>query len=510
MLRSHERFYDNIIENIYYTRTFSKFITLIREIAKQSDIVLIAHNGHKFDHFFVYDALDVKCDPTVETFKLVELEMYNNSVIFADSFHWFTIPLAGLGKLVGLPKLVELNIDDPVYCCRDTAIIVEALKLIKNILLPVCKADLPYYCYYGVADVTYRYVHSFLDNSQHLNWSYVLWETLSSCYYGGRVDSCMYGMHLDAEVSCLDITSMYPSSLTRSLPAGNLSIVVGAPPSDKHSICFVRLTKEKKSCQSACFGIMPVHMQNCIAFFDYGLFDGWYTSVDINAFVDDGWHVEYKVCYVFDGQCSLASTYLGLYSKRKDPETTMQMDYAYKIAMNSSYGKFVQKHRQGNWLSRLPYIGWWCTAWTRRQLLHLKELASNTTILYNDTDSIFVLTDSVADMKLRHPEYFRKALATEGITVADEGSRRGLTVIGKKSYMWGDKTKFKGFVKNDALQSEIMYSVFGETATNTREGIAVKRLKNGLTYIDCFSKLTRNANANVPLYKSLCKCGLYH
>lgn len=515
-LTSHERFYDAAIEGVKYSRDFNKFISLVKTLTLHSDVVLVAHNGHKFDHFFVYDALDIPCAADVETFKLAELSINNHVITFADTWCWFTMKLADLGKLVGLPKLVELAIDDPIYCCRDTAIVVAALHLIRDAILPVCKIDLPYYCFYGVADVTYRYVHSFLDNSQHLNWSYSLWTVLSQCYYGGRVDSCMYGMHLNEEISCLDITSMYPSSLTRSLPAGNLSIVRGAPPPDKHSICCVTLHKDKRSCQSACFGILPVHMKTCIAFFDYGTFDGWYTSVDIAAFIDDGWLVQYHVCYVFDGSCTLAPIYLDLYAKRKHPETTKNMDYAYKIAMNSSYGKFVQKHRGGDWLSRLPYIGWWCTAHTRRQLLHLKQMASNTVILYNDTDSIFVLTRDVADMRRRCPQYFVKALATEGITVADEGSQTGLTVMGKKSYVWGKKIKFKGFEKpkrdDDAsMATEIQYALFGETATNSREGIPVKRIRNGLSFIDRFKTLTRNANVNIPVYKDLCnKCGLYH
>lgn len=510
VLQSAPKYYDGLIGNVYFTTNMDKFVALIKAVCMYSNVFLIAHNGHKFDHFYVLDALDLPVNPRINTFVLLSLPCNGHEISFGDTRAWFTMPLKALGNIVGLKKL-DLDLRDPVYCCRDTEIVVAAIKFINDYLLPVCHISQPYHCFYGIADATYRYVHSFLDNSMHFNWSITLFNELSACFYGGRVDSCMYGMFFDEEITCLDITSMYPSSLCRKLPAGNLSLVNGPPPPDLLSICYVTVHKETASCSSACFGIMPVHLNNTIAFFDYGTFDGWYTSTDLDTFKLDGWSVQYHCAYVFDSSCTLEPVYMKLYKLRKAPETIKQMDYAYKIAMNSSYGKFAQFERAESWCTRIPYIAWWCLAYSRVQLFHMKQMARHTTILYGDTDSIFIPSKDVPQMKKENPQYFQKTLAVEGITLADEGSKRGLIVLGKKSYCHGDTLKYKGFIKDNLCKNEFRDALLGEEIVNIRDGISKKSLCNGLCFIDKFRKLKRRGGVNIPVYKTLCtNCHLYH
>lgn len=504
-----QKYRQGTFRDIAYTKNKQHFVDLIKMLIRFHDIVLVAHNGHRFDHYFVLEWLDYAFDKEATTFKLLSLKVGTHTLEFKDTVTWFTMKASELGKLVGVLKL-PMDINDPAYCCTDTLIVVRALQFIAEYILPVCKAEEPFYAYYGVADVTYRLVQTYLDRNKHLIWRYDFCQIMEASYYGGRVDSCMYGMFLDEMVSSLDISSMYPSSLCRSLPAGNLYISKSPPP-DRHYIAYCQMSKLPVSCSSACFGLLPYHMSGCTAYYDYGTFDGWWTSVDIQTAIRDGWSCLVRVAYVFDDSCSLKEIYTHLFNKRQDPGITPQLNYAYKIAMNASYGKFVQHHRGGEWCSRIPYIGWWCTSYAREQMWYLKDLAKHTTILYGDTDSIFILSASVPQMKMEHPEYFRNELAHAQITLKDEGSKRGLLVLSKKSYLHGNKMQFKGMEKDNISKNDYRDALLGETITNTRDGIARKTMRNGLIHIDRFAKLTRRSTVIVPAYKSLCnKCSLYH
>lgn len=513
-----KKYCQGTIEEVSYTTNVDQFVALVRLLLRHFDCVAVGHNAHKFDHYFLSEMLDLELPKDIETFKLMNIFVEGHSLIFQDTIGWLTGNLHYVGKIVGLKKL-DKDIHDPAYCVRDTAIVVAAIKFVQTYLIEAtCKFKEPWYAFYGVADMAYRYVHSFLVKEQHLGWSIELYNILKQSYYGGRVDSCMYGMFVEEDITCLDIRSMYPSSLCRELPAGNLIVTKSEPSSEYLFIAFCRCRKAPTTCASAAFGILPCRIASYNAFLDYGDVCGWYTSEDIRACRLDGWTIEVQVAYAFDSKTTLAPVYTNLYNMRKLEASGTPLNHAYKIAMNSSYGKFAQKERKTEGMcTRLHYMAWWCLAHTRMQLYLLKEMCKHTTILYGDTDSVFIPAKDVPVIKIRYPEYFQNELAQKGITLSDDGTQKGLMVIAKKVYMWGNTIKYKGMSKTDSagnalISKDDMRDLWlGETVVNIRDGIACKRIRNGLCYIDRFSKLPRCSSIIVPPYKELCnKCMLYH
>lgn len=493
----------------HHATSLPSFVEYLKKI--DNDLILIAHNGHNYDHLFVLDYLEARLSTPQ-----IGLTRYKNGQYiwqFRDSYKYFTSSLAVIGRdIVNLEKIeIDLGTENDEemirYCHRDCEI-VHRLLLWLNVNM-IKHYNLPHHlmCYYSQADMAYdivsrqltQFVYTFIDGIS---------DVLSASYYGGRVYSPIYGAEHREELCCIDIRSMYPASLCREYPCGETSFVTQFVP-NRLGIYYIEASRSQVDCVKATKAILPIHLENSLAFVSSGEICGWYCQPDIEAMIKDNWSVNIRHGFVWaETTIELRSVYQSLYERRKQTPKGHALNHTLKIVLNSSYGKFCQKHGRLN--SRPHYVGWFCLAYTRLQLYELMQLTGDQPVWYGDTDSIYVNKDVVSRLT---PAMLTNQLSitNDAITVDVESYHSCIGVVARKVYYTDNVVKCKG-VRNATramLRESMSYPVKCKYLAKKSR---VLKGHDGVYRVDSHNlyDAKRTLRVVVPTYMYKCSCGLFH
>lgn len=411
------------------------------------DVVLFAHNGYGFDHIFLLEYItnckDVFADFT--DLRLLEIDWGKARLIFRDTRAFIQGKLAKIAEeMLGDKKIdLDLKIDHPIetlieYCYKDVELVVKIVQYVQTHLLKAHNLLSQPSLYYGQADIAFRIVMRGVDVFTH-TLDNTLHDLMSQCYYGGRVYSPIYGKHLKIDICCIDIRSMYPASLCRLYPCGDIFFsrdeIAG-----RLGIFYLTARRGKPSCVKMTKAIVPIRDKRGMYFVSHGLIKGFYCSPDIAAMRLDGWDVTIEWGIVWNDVTDILRTkYEGLYEERKQYPKSHAKNQSLKIVLNSSYGKFCQIESAHD--SRPKFVGWFCLAYSRLQLFHLMALTKDQPVLYGDTDSVFVSSKILPIPDCVNVNHL--SVTDDTITADVESFHKEIIVLGKKTYGLVDECKVK-------------------------------------------------------------------
>jgi hypothetical protein len=504
----------NVLERQRFVfRTLDQFMQHL--LTMDSDFYLIAHNGNHYDHAFIIqwcNQHDIPIRGPKGHYLCLTAYLYKCQMFFRDSIDYFKGSLASLGTWIGLPKL-DMDLANPVpsafipYCMRDVEIVVKLISVGTTCFVQAF--NLPYVLiyYFSIAHIAYLIQMKDIDVFQ-FTFVEQLHNILQTSYYGGRVYSCMYGMVKRGNLCCIDIRSQYPASLCRPYPCGTITRCKTRVP-ERLGIYFVEATRQWPGCITATKAIVPVRFRNTLGFVSHGKIRGWYCTPDIDAMIADNWFVIYLDGFVWsDTTTILRDRYVNLYALRKQTSKTDTMNQAYKLILNSSYGQFVHKYRAFD--DRAKYIGWFCLAYTRCQLLTLMRLTKDQPVYYGDTDSIYCSTCSIP------PHYLRNELSINpfDITVDCESYHKALYVVARKVYCTQDidKVRAKG-MRQCTMQNIIDACRKPVILPYLSRGVCSLTLWQDNWMVDAhnLSEKARTLTVRVPPYMFKCNvCSMYH
>jgi len=184
----------------------------------------------------------------------------------------------------------------------------------------------------------------------------------------------------------------------------------------------------------------------------------------------------------------------GLFSSKLEELTKVRIQYkkddkslestTIKAIINSGYGVFGHS----NFKYYDPSVAELVTALGRQTLLDMKKIAEemNFTVLYGDTDSLFVNGVNNKDDALKFIETCKKKL---NVFVTHEKTFRKLILVGKKHYIGipygNDKPVIKGMEGIKSDRPEFIHSAFIEMVKNVQEDKSpIPKLKQALKDLD--------------------------
>lgn len=394
-----------------YTFNFDDFCDFVMRTMKQFyKVFMVAHNGAKFDHFWVCERLQekgVKFDfklginknhsliSSGEGFLLNKQSDCESTIYFRDTYRFYGQSLANCGKFLNCEKLESsksetgyINItkenarseQNILYCCRDTKIVVLLLRwlrglfgdeLVKN---KMCDSKNHFIHYNSQADIAYNLALTHVIHSNLFVFDRIFTEEIKRSLYGARVDSMIYGREFtEKPIQGIDVRSMYPASLNRPIRGGRVKLLSFQEINQDQKtwselptkcqypkIAFVVLSKTAVDCYDKFFGILPVKVKRngtlITVYASEGRIAGWYTDIDIFNAIRDGWKLE-KILQCFQWEfwiTDLSNFYRNAYENRKKhPKKDDPINIVEKIKMNSSYGKFGQIQNKLDWLDDL-------------------------------------------------------------------------------------------------------------------------------------------------------------
>lgn len=507
------------IDDVHYVYTVEEFIKVVKMyfLDLGSDVYFIAHNGGRWDHYFIYRFfVDIEPNKTIRH----NLKYINSGrVHFRDSVMYFPGKLEEIGSKFGVHKqdfdYMNCNpwydrLELTKYCVQDVIVLDTVWFEFEKQILPVI--HLPNYKlieFNSYAHYSYISIASQISVPLYTFATWELYTWMAKCYYGGRVISSCWGMLISETVNLYDIVSMYPSCLLCDFPYGNIEgpIYNQEPPEDRMYIADVCLEKDTSDCISSQQPLVPVKTNGKLLFYDGGKLYGRFTSVDIETFKLDGWKVTFLASYVWTHKGTyLKDLYQECFDNRCKSDSEI-FKYVWKIIMNSSYGKFGQYKfsEEESILSRYHPVAWFTTSWSRRILYHVKQIFK-TDMYYGDTDSIVVPADTII------PEEFmdRKLsdISTGKIYFTKERTSDYICVIAKKTYSMQGVAKCKG--ANNCTEEHILSMLDGPQL------LPVKKCKFRWTtrtcmFLDPIKEHMEWKRQHRPDNAYLCDyCNLYH
>lgn len=260
-------------------------------------------------------------------------------------------------------------------------------------------------------------------------------------YRGGRFEAFRRGYFSD--IYQHDIKSAYPYQIADliDLTAGKWEKITGFNPSAYYGFYHVQLDEKPQSI-ALTNDYFKFETRN-IAHYSTGKQTTFLSQAELQYYLDQNrgsFHVIDGYCYTPYEEIKPFSIIRRLYEERKRGD---QQNYAFKIMMNSLYGKFLQMTPQGEYFKTgnlfNPVYAAIITANTRLELLKKSEGAEDSVIMY--------LTDSILS---------DKKLCSTSETLGEwnyEGHGEGV-VLGSGVYsIVGEKQKnrFRGFNKGKNL-----------------------------------------------------------
>lgn len=264
-------------------------------------------------------------------------KIYKTKVKFKDIFN--IIPGASvksLGKMIKLEKMETDSFENEEYCQRDTEIVYWALLEYKKTL-----SSLNINLKNTAAATGFSALLEKYRSLSYNNFSEEDHEFLKEGYYGGRTEVFNTAKQ-EGEIYGYDITSSYPNVM-RKIPLPNpfYRYYTKKPNFEKEGMvdCVVECPENLK------IPYLPLRIENKLCF-PTGSFRGTWTYYEIREAKKLGYKVlkinkalEFKINFEF----SLKEFIEDLFSKRYRASEigNYVLQYACKIIMNASYGKFA-------------------------------------------------------------------------------------------------------------------------------------------------------------------------
>jgi hypothetical protein len=367
-----------------------------------------AHAGGRFDHRFILPEIlkrgwDFKAALSGGSIVLLSIYNKDRKIFLADSFRIMPNALKSIGKTVNLEKIDvdrdkigELTEEKRLeYCFRDCEIALKGLQLMRDALMSV-NADFAF----TLASIACRWVR----RSDSIDWSYfykgkgkydkqmLLADKFSEpAYFGGRTEMFRRGT-IKGPIYYYDIVSSYPTSMQFELPLyfkgfftldknfsessireflsfpGITEAWVNIPSCEIAPLCVKydgRLTfpyghklgrQEKLPFPAKCECDYPLRSHKCTKcgneYPKYRWVPGRWTNIELLAALDRGAEI-LPICQArFRGIPFLKNFVQTFYTLRKQAKNEKDAfrTYAYKICLNSLYGKLVET------LDRIAYV----------------------------------------------------------------------------------------------------------------------------------------------------------
>lgn len=456
-----------------------------------------AHAGGRFDHRFLLPELQSRrwdFRVALSGGSIVLLTAWNaegRKIYFADSFRIMPNALKSIGKTVNLEKIevdrknIQLLSKEKAleYCFRDCEIALRGLQLMKTALESV-NADFAF----TLASIASRWVrrgdsidwtYFYKKKCQHQKDMLIADKFCEPAYFGGRTEMFKRGV-IKGPVYYYDIVSSYPTSMQFELPLYFKGFIPGPDDCSRDSIreylsfpgiteawvnfprtkvaplCVKmdgRLTfpyghklgrQEKLGFPKQCECGAPMRSHICsvchASYPKYQWQPGRWTNIELLAALDRGAEILPITQARFRGVPFLKNFVQTFYNLRKQAKAEKDAfrTYAYKILLNSLYGKLVEtvdrvayvtseseierarEEKANVQLSAVPGVycvqsqsqgpfrhvaaGAYVTALSRLALLRGLETAMNLggEIYYCDTDSIMtnVKLDAISGTEL--------------------------------------------------------------------------------------------------------------
>ena len=296
--------------------------------------IVYAHNGGKFDFFFLADFIDYLEPLTVINGRITKFKI--GACEFRDSFAILPVPLAAHAKT---------KIDYAIFEAGEREK-PENWKAISDYLHDDCRS---------LYDMVARYVDAFGVNLTLASGAMKTWQKMSGIpapkssdyfyhefkrfYYGGRVECFKKGI-IDKPFKVADINSAYPDAMTRHHPWGTNYIESNELPIDKGELnrSFIHM-------RAKCLGAFPVRGEIALEFPNDGEFrEMFVTGWEFDAARDTGALVIDEIYSVYQFVDTVMFTdYVDRFfaDKKIAKECNDVAGYILaKLHLNSLYGKF--------------------------------------------------------------------------------------------------------------------------------------------------------------------------
>jgi hypothetical protein len=224
----------------YDGATFEHFATTqdFIEFASQRDEIIYAHNGGKFDFFFMSDFLDALTPLTVINGRIVRFKI--GLCEFRDSYAILPVPLSAHDKGEMDYALMEAGerekhmpaIMDYLYRdCYSLYSIVTRYIDDFGLNLTLASGAMKVFCKMAEIETP-------TSDAEH-------YETFAPFYYGGRVECFKLGI-VEEKFKVADINSAYPRAMKEKHAFGTLYEQTDVLPADKQTLqkSFIRLTAD--------------------------------------------------------------------------------------------------------------------------------------------------------------------------------------------------------------------------------------------------------------------------
>lgn len=358
----------------------------------------------EYDMVNTFNALmDQICVLTYGGFGLLKATVYGKPLRFFNTLRHWPLSVEEMGERLGYPKLPfdPLNLQ---YCQRDCEItyrfVEEMLNRYASLGMDDVGATLP-------STALKFYTKRFCQVNFHRHESLDVWKRLGRARYGGRCE-VFHTWPVESPVHEYDIVSSYPAAMYRERfpDLGSIDVSPSKPDFQKEGVV---CCKVKSPVQE--FPVLPWrHPDSGRLLFPIGEFKGTWTHAELRYAMKRGYEViEFYDCVEYESMPSPFKGYIKFLSdlraevKDKDP----LLGYVLKIAQNSTFGKFgeegdlqvisrgrrytmsqVPKHSNMIWAAYILAYG--------RMALYgfMSEASQKGTLLYVDTDSVFVRSRS--------------------------------------------------------------------------------------------------------------------
>ena len=409
-----------------------------------------AHAGGRFDHRFLIPELDrrgwdFRAAMSGGTIVLLTATAphIKKKIYFADSFRIMPNALKAIGKTVALPKLdVDRGHMEALteqerldYCFRDCDIALKGLQYMRTALTSV-NADFAF----TLASIASRWVRRspsvdfnrfYRPKNGTIEYDPKMVEVdkwSEPAYFGGRCEMFRRGQ-FKGPIYYYDVVSSYPWSMQHDLP---LYFQGYFPPPEKNSpsdieryLSYSGITEATVTIPRNRACVLPIRHEGRLTF-PFGKARGRWTNIELMAALKRGVTIEPHMQARFEAKPFLngfVQTFYGLRKQAKADRDTFRT-YAYKILLNSLYGKLVETIDRSAYVTsrwelerakkegaevlstKVPGVycvqsqqegpfrhvaaGSYVTAYSRLRLLEGLEaaLAAGGDIFYCDTDSI--------------------------------------------------------------------------------------------------------------------------
>lgn len=507
------------MDDVHYVYTVKDFTDMVQAyfLCFQTQVFFVAHNGGKWDHWYIYrHFVDILPMTTIRA-KLVYVN--EKLVHFRDSCMYFPGKLEDMGTIFGCHKQdFDYHNCNPwydieeitKYCVQDVVVLDTVWCEFEKQILPVVGLqDNKLIDFNSYAHYSYCTIAKEIKVPLYVFADWELYKQLKECYYGGRVISNGWAIYQAEDYTLYDIVSMYPSCLLFDYPYGNLEgpITDERLLGDSMYIASVYMEKDTSNCISSQQPLVPVKVNKRLLFYDGGKIYGMFTSVDVETFRLDGWKVTIIEAHRFTDKGSYLAP---MYQKCFDERTAATSDvfkYVWKIIMNSSYGKFGQyKHSSEDaTLERYHPVAWFCTSYSRRILFYTKQLFQ-TDVAYGDTDSVIVPSSFPVPEHLLQKHL--SDINTGTVYYTKEASTDYLCVIAKKSYAMRGVAKCKG--ANKCTEGDIIKLLDGKSYLPT-EKVKYHWTTKTCMFLSPIEKNYELKQIHIPTNAFYCTdCNLYH